>query len=102
MHTKITRREVERVAALAKLRFGDDEIDAFTEGFDRIVAYVEKLNEVDTEGVEPMTRIVEEGVEAREDVVGPMLTQAEALKNAPRKTEGFFSVPKVIGESGEG
>jgi len=101
MHTKITRQEVERVAALAKLRFADDEIDAFTEGFDRIVAYVEKLNEVDTDGVEPMTRIVEEGVESREDVVGPMLTQAEALKNAPRKVEGFFSVPKVLGDAAE-
>lgn len=101
MHTKITRQEVERVAALAKLRFGDDEIDVFTEGFDRIVAYVEKLNEVDTDGVEPMTRIVEEGAESREDVVGPMLTQAEALKNAPKKVEGFFSVPKVLGDAAE-
>ena len=63
--------------------------------------YVEKLNEVNTDGVEPMTRIVEEGVEAREDVVGPMLTQAEALKNAPKKVEGFFSVPKVLGDAAE-
>ena len=55
-HRRITREEVERVAQLAHLRFSPDEIDSFTEGFDRIIAYVEKLGEVDTEGVEPMTR----------------------------------------------
>ncbi len=96
MHTNITQEEVRRTAKLAKLRFSDDEIDSFTEQFDRIVAYVEKLNEVDCTGVEPMARVGEEMTPPREDGIGEMLPPSEALKNAPKKTEGFFSVPKVI------
>lgn len=98
-HRKITRDEVERVAQLAHLRFSPDEIDAFTEGFDRIIAYVEKLGEVDTGGVEPMTRTTTDVTPPRPDEAGAMLDPAEALKNAPKKTEGFFRVPKVIDEA---
>ncbi|MCB0712694.1 MAG: Asp-tRNA(Asn)/Glu-tRNA(Gln) amidotransferase subunit GatC [Ignavibacteriae bacterium] len=96
MHTNITQEEVRRVAALAKLRFSDEEIESFTEQFDRIVAYVEKLNEVDCTGVEPMARVGGEITPPREDTPGELLEPAEALKNAPKKMEGFFSVPKVI------
>lgn len=95
-HRKITREEVERVAQLAHLRFSDDQIDDFTESFDRIVAYVEKLSEVDTEGVEPMTRTTADVTPPRPDEVGAMLESSEALSNAPARTEGFFRVPKVI------
>lgn len=97
-HQKITREEVERIAGLAKLSFSEEEIDGFTEQFDSIVAYVEKLNEVDTEGVEPMARASTDITEPRADEVGEMLDQSEALKNAPKKLEGFFSVPKVLGD----
>ena len=101
MHTNIIREEVQRVAKLAKLRFSDDEIDSFTEQFNRIVVYVEKLNEVDCEGVEPMARVGKDITPPRADEPEKMLEPAEALKNAPKKTEGFFSVPKVIGDGVE-
>jgi aspartyl-tRNA(Asn)/glutamyl-tRNA(Gln) amidotransferase subunit C len=100
-HTKITREEVEHIAELAKLRFNDDEIETFVDQFDRIVSYVEKLNEVDTEGVEPMARVGDADVEPREDEVGDMLSQEDAVRNAPARREGFFSVPKVMGDTPE-
>ncbi len=100
-HTKITREEVKRIARLARLRFDENELEKFAEEFDRIIAYVEKLGEVDCEGVEPMTRAQTDIRPPRHDEVGEMLDPAEALKNAPEKTEGFFRVPKVMGESPE-
>lgn len=100
-HTKITREEVERIARLARLRFSDAELETFTADFDRIIAYVEKLDEVDCTGIEPMTRAQTDLRGPRADEVGEMLEPAEALKNAPEMTEGFFRVPKVMGESPE-
>lgn len=101
MSNEISREEIAYIARLAKLRFTDEELNAFAGQFNRIVAYVEKLNEVDTEGVEPMARLMAEAVPLRSDEPGPMLDPAEALRNAPKKTEGFFSVPKVIGDVAE-
>lgn len=98
MKEEISQEEIRHIARLAKLRYSDEEIGAFAEQFNRIVSYVEKLNEVDTEGVEPMARLQREATELRTDEPGPMLAPAEALKNAPKKTEGFFSVPRVMGE----
>ena len=100
-HTTITRDEVERIARLARLRFSDEELETFTKDFDRIIAYVEKLDEVDCEGVEPMMRAATDVRPPRADEPDEMLEPAEALKNAPEKTEGFFRVPKVLGESPE-
>jgi aspartyl-tRNA(Asn)/glutamyl-tRNA(Gln) amidotransferase subunit C len=97
----MTQEDVRTVASLARLRFSDDELASFTTQFNQILAYVEKLNEVDTTGVEPMTSVLETHNVLRDDEPGPMLSAAEALANAPRKTEGFFTVPKVIGDVAE-
>jgi len=94
----ITSDQIQHIARLARLRFTQDELEGFTEQFNQILAYVEKLNEVDTSGVEPMESLFDSTVPLREDVPGEMLPPAEALRNAPAKTEGFFSVPKVIGD----
>lgn len=99
MSHEISREEISHIARLAKLRFTEEELGDFSAQFNRIIAYVEKLNEVDTEGVEPMARLQEEATSLRLDEPGPMLDVAEALKNAPKKTEGFFNVPKVIGDA---
>jgi aspartyl-tRNA(Asn)/glutamyl-tRNA(Gln) amidotransferase subunit C len=93
--------QIEHIARLARLRFEPDELQGFTAQFNQILAYVEKLGEVDTEGVEPMTGVVHGASTLREDEPGPTLSAAEALRNAPKKKEGFFSVPKVIGEQPE-
>lgn len=95
----VTSDQIEHIARLARLRFTQDELVGFTARFNQIVEYVEKLNQADTTGVEPMESLFEDTSRLREDVPGPMLSPAEALRNAPKKTEGFFSVPKVIGDS---
>ncbi len=92
--------QIAHVARLARLRFAEKDVAEFTAQFSQIVAYIEKLNEVDTEGVEPMASVLSSVDVFRDDEPGPMLPQAAALRNAPKKTEGFFSVPKVIGEAG--
>ena len=97
----MTPEAIRAVATLARLRFSDEELAGFTEQFNQILAYVEKLNEVDTTGVEPMTSVLDVANVLRDDEPGPMLSPAEALSNAPKKTEGFFSVPKVIGDVAE-
>lgn len=101
MGTTVTREQIEHVARLARLRFSPEELTGFTEQFNQIVAYVEKLNEAQTDGIEPMASVIQTTNVFREDEPGPMLSAAEALRNAPKKTEGFFSVPKVIGETPE-
>ena len=97
----MTQDDVRKVASLARLRVSDDDLEGFTDQFNQIVAYVEKLAEVDTSGVEPMTSVLSSANVLRDDEPGPMFSTAEALLNAPKKTEGFFSVPKVIGDVAE-
>lgn len=96
--SQITSDQVQHIARLAKLRFTPQELADFTAQFNQIVSYVEQLEEADTEGVTPMTSSLEELNVMRDDTPGTMLPPTEALRNAPKKTEGFFSVPKVIGE----
>jgi len=93
----VTIEEVENIARLAKLSFSDEEKIKFTEQFNQILQYMEKLNELDTENVPPTFHVLELYNVFREDKVKPWLTQEEALHNAPKKKDGFFSVPKVIG-----
>ncbi len=93
----VTRKDVEHIAELARLKFTDEELNNFTGQLNEILAYVEKLNELDTENVEPLSHPVEGSNVFREDSVKPSITTEEALKNAPEKDEQFFHVPKVIG-----
>ncbi len=93
----VTRKDVEHIAELARLKFTDEELNNFTGQLNEILAYVEKLNELDTENVEPLSHPVEGSNVFREDLVKPSITTEEALKNAPEKDEQFFHVPKVIG-----
>ncbi|MDZ7261839.1 MAG: Asp-tRNA(Asn)/Glu-tRNA(Gln) amidotransferase subunit GatC [candidate division KSB1 bacterium] len=93
----ITLKEVETVARLAKLHFSEEEKEKFTHQLAEIVTYMEKLNELNTDEVEPTSHVLDIKNVFREDKVEPWLTQEEALANAPAKKQGFFSVPKVIG-----
>ncbi len=88
--------DVDKIAALAKLKFSDEEKQKLAKQLDQIVAYVEKLNELDTESIEPTYHVIDLKNVFREDKVEPWLTQEEALQNAPAKKHGYFSVPKVI------
>ena len=93
----VTKKDVEYIAELARLKFKDEELEKFTEQLNEILTYVEKLNELDTTNVEPLSHPVEGSNVFREDVVKPSLDREEALRNAPDRSELFFKVPKVIG-----
>ena len=90
-------KDVEHVASLAKLSFSDEEKLKLTAQLNEILAYMEQLNQVDTNNVEPLSHVIELNNVFREDELKPTLTREEALRNAPAKTEEFFRVPKVIG-----
>jgi len=93
--------DVRKVATLAHLEITEEEVALYTPQMAEIVKYVEQLNELDTEDVEPMLGgLTDEGQATatnREDVVRPSLSQKEALGQAPAAVEGHFQVPKVLG-----
>jgi aspartyl-tRNA(Asn)/glutamyl-tRNA(Gln) amidotransferase subunit C len=96
---KITDQEVRRVAELASLALRDDEVERMANDLDNILSHIDKLNELDTAGVEPMAQVLfdaEETATLREDRERPCLSNAEALANAPLSGSGYFKVPKVI------
>jgi aspartyl-tRNA(Asn)/glutamyl-tRNA(Gln) amidotransferase subunit C len=93
---KITKQEVEHVAKLARLELSDQEKDRLTTQLSNILTYVEKLNELDTKGVEPTSHVLDIKNVMRDDVPAPSLTQDRALANAPEKAAGHYKVPKII------
>jgi len=96
---KITDQEVRRVAELASLALRDDEVERMAKDLDNILSHIDKLNELDTTGVEPMAQVLFESDETatlREDRERPSLSNSEALANAPVSGSGYFKVPRVI------
>lgn len=93
---KVTNELVEQLAHLARLEFSDAEKESLKEDLQRMISFVEKLNEVDTEGIEPLLHIGKEVNVLRDDEVKGSITREEALMNSPEKNEQFFLVPKVI------
>ncbi len=95
----LTREEVENVAKLARLKFSEEEIEKFRTDLNRILDYINKLNELDTENIEPTSHVVEMKNVFREDRVEESLPIEDILMNAPEKKDRFFVVPRVIQES---
>ena len=87
---------VEKLANLARLKFNDAEKQEIKNDLQRMIVFVEKLNELDLENVEPMLHMSEEVNVLRDDEVKGSVSRAEALKNAPSHDDEFFKVPKVI------
>jgi aspartyl-tRNA(Asn)/glutamyl-tRNA(Gln) amidotransferase subunit C len=94
----ISRQDIEKVALLARLQLNDDELATMTGQLAQIVAYVDLLTEVDTEGVEPMAHAVEVTNVLEGDAVRPSLPRDAALANAPHHDERGYLVPAVLGE----
>jgi aspartyl-tRNA(Asn)/glutamyl-tRNA(Gln) amidotransferase subunit C len=92
----ITRDQVEHVAHLSRLALTDEELDTFSGQLGAILEYMEKLNELDTTGVEPMLHGIEGAQPAREDEKTGSLEREDALANAPESAEGCFKVPRII------
>ena len=94
----VTIKDVEQVAALARLSFSEKEKEKLTVELNDILRYMEQLNKLDTTNVEPLAHVIELSNVFRPDEVKPSVRREDALKNAPAATEKFFKVPKVIGE----
>ncbi|MBA3669768.1 MAG: Asp-tRNA(Asn)/Glu-tRNA(Gln) amidotransferase subunit GatC [Sphingomonas sp.] len=88
--------QVRHIAKLARIAMSDDELDRLVPELNNILGWVEQLAEVDTDGVEPLTAVIDLKLRLREDVVTDGNLQAEVLANAPDAQHGFFAVPKVI------
>src|SRR5258706_12464705 len=95
----VTIKDVEHVAELARLSFTASEKEKFRNQLNQILAYMEKLNELDTTNVEPLSHVIGNSNVFRADRMRPSPPREEMLKNAPDKTDKFFKVPKVIGDA---
>jgi len=87
---------VRRVAHLARIKTPEDRLEPLADELNGILAWIEQLNEVDVDGVEPMTSNVAQPLRLRDDVVTDGSKVADVLGNAPRSADGFFVVPKVV------
>lgn len=99
---KITEEEVRRVSDLANLALTSEEVSRMAQDLSGILTHIDKLNELDTAGVEPMSQVLYDASETetlREDVEHTPLSNQTALANAPSSGSGYFKVPKVIDRS---
>jgi len=87
---------VDKLAHLARLRFEDAEKEEIKNDLQKMIVFVEKLNELDTTGVEPLLHMTDEINVLREDQIEGSISREDALRNAPLHDEQFFKVPKVI------
>jgi aspartyl-tRNA(Asn)/glutamyl-tRNA(Gln) amidotransferase subunit C len=99
MSTRIDEAQVRRVALLSRLELSDAEVAQFSTQLSAIVEYIEKLNELDTENVEPLAHCLPVHNVFREDVPRPSLSNDEALANAPEREGEYFKVPKILDDN---
>jgi len=93
---KIDKTVVEHVAHLARLSLAPEEIELYTQQIDRILEYMDKLNSIDTIGIEPTTHAVPLGNVFRQDEVNHNFQVEESVGNAPERMGSFFKVPPII------
>ena len=93
---KIDSKTVDKLADLAKLEFDEASKEEIVKDLNRIVSFVEKLNEMDTSNVEPLVYLTEDTNVMRADEVKQEISQQDALKNAPKRDSDYIKVPKVI------
>lgn len=87
--------EVKHIALLSRLELSDEEVELYTGHLTGILEYVEKLKELDVEGIEPTSHAIPMYNVMREDVIEPSLDLDEALKNAPDRQGNYYRVPRV-------
>ncbi len=93
--SKITKKEVEHIAKLAELEFGDEALNKFTYQLDQILSHVAKINEVDTSNIKPTSHTLEIKNVFRKDEIKESVPVEDALSNAPEKADSGFLVPKI-------
>ena len=93
---ELNKETTKKIAQLAKLSFSEEELEDIQHDLSQMIGFVEKLNEIDTMGVQPLTHISNVENRLREDEVKGSIAAEDALKNAPSSLDQFFTVPKVI------
>jgi aspartyl-tRNA(Asn)/glutamyl-tRNA(Gln) amidotransferase subunit C len=93
---KVDKETLDKIAHLARLEFDEKDSEKMIKDLGNIISFVEKLNEVNTDGVEPLTTMSHEVNALREDEVKPHLDRDIALKSSPKKDADYFRVPKVL------
>lgn len=99
MEQKIDADQVRKVAKLARLDLTDAEVEEFAEQLGAILAYVEKMDELDTADVEPLAHCLPISNVLREDCIGPSLGTDATVANAPQRDGPFFKVPKILDDN---
>lgn len=92
----ITLEEVKKISKLSRLEFDDEKLKQFQIDLSKILDYINKLNELDTEGIEPSYAASIKVEDLRKDVIMPSLDREKLLKNAPEQENGAFKVPTVV------
>jgi aspartyl-tRNA(Asn)/glutamyl-tRNA(Gln) amidotransferase subunit C len=92
----VSTEQVRHIAKLARIAMSDEEIERLAPELNNILGWVEQLAEVNTDGVEPLTAVIDQKLRLRDDVVTDGNIRDEILANAPEAQHGFFAVPKVI------
>ena len=95
----VNRDEILKIASLAKLHLSDEEVSLYTDQINEILEYMNQLDELDTEDIEPLSHVLDQINMTRKDEQTPSLTREEALKNAPKSDDDYFIVPNVIDKS---
>ena len=93
---EITNKLIQDIAALAKLEFDAKSAEQMKADLGKIISFIDKLSEIDTDGVEPLIYLSEEVSVLREDEIKAVVSQVEALKNAPEKDSDYFKVPTIL------
>ena len=92
----VSSEQVRHIAKLARIAMSDEELERLVPELNNILGWVEQLGEVNTDGVEPLTAVIDQKLRLREDVVTEGDERDKVLANAPEAQHGFFAVPKVI------
>ena len=93
---QIDKKTVRKIAHLARLEFKDKDEEAIIKDLNKMLEWVGKLNELNTEGIEPLTHLSEEVNVMRKDELKKHISHEQGLKNAPKKDSDYFRVPKVL------
>jgi aspartyl-tRNA(Asn)/glutamyl-tRNA(Gln) amidotransferase subunit C len=93
---EVNNKLIQEIAKLSKLKFDSSAEEKMIENMGKMLSFVDKLNEIDTEGVEPLIYMSEEINVLREDEITSEVSQKDALKNAPQKDSDYFKVPTVL------
>ncbi|MBU1101449.1 MAG: Asp-tRNA(Asn)/Glu-tRNA(Gln) amidotransferase subunit GatC [Bacteroidetes bacterium] len=92
----LSKKDIEHIAKLAKLKFTDEEMAKMEPQLNSVLEYMDKLSELDTDNVEPLSHPVENINVFRDDILKDSISTEDALRNAPKRDENYFKVPKVI------